>query len=286
MATDRSQKTKARSDAAKNFVTLAHVYNPKKHSDVKGWLLSEKLDGVRARFHNGKLYSRSQKEFPAPKWYLQYLTDWVGDLELDGELICGDFQNTVSTVRNGKEVKLNPDAWMNLTYFVFDVVSEEHYQKRMQKLHDIVEKAREKSNVFHIPMLWAIHPSLVVESEDQIDNNLQLVLSRKGEGVMLRNPDVGYEFGRSHNLLKVKPTDSCEVTIIDSYEGDGRNAGKVGGFICETEDGKIVRVGSGLTDEVRSSPPPNGSIITINYIGLTNDGIPRHPIYVGVRDYE
>jgi len=50
--------------------------------DPTGWLMSEKLDGVRA-FWNGKtLYSRNQNIFRPPKFFTE---NWP-NCQLDGEL--------------------------------------------------------------------------------------------------------------------------------------------------------------------------------------------------------
>ena len=38
-----------------------------------------------------------------------------------------------------------------------------------------------------------------------------------------------------------------------------------------------------LSDKERENPPPVGSIITFRYQELSDTGIPRFPIYIGVR---
>jgi DNA ligase-1 len=43
-------------------------------------------------------------------------------------------------------------------------------------------------------------------------------------------------------------------------------------------------VGTGLSDDERKNPPPIGSIVTYRYQELSNDGVPRFPSYVGIRD--
>ena len=74
---------------------LAHNY---KDQDPKGWLMSEKLDGVRC-FWNGKnIYSRAGNKFEPPQWFLDELPD---NLALDGELWTkrDDFQTAVGIVK-------------------------------------------------------------------------------------------------------------------------------------------------------------------------------------------
>ena len=61
---------------------LAHNYDPEKH-DPTGWLMSEKLDGVRC-FWDGKgnMYTRNGNPFFAPEEFKAKLPK----IALDGEL--------------------------------------------------------------------------------------------------------------------------------------------------------------------------------------------------------
>jgi DNA ligase-1 len=52
----------------------------------------------------------------------------------------------------------------------------------------------------------------------------------------------------------------------------------------ELPDGTRFSVGTGLSDAEREAPPPVGSIITFRYQELSEDGVPRFPSYVGVRE--
>lgn len=60
---------------------LAQSYDPEKH-DPKGWLMSEKLDGVRCYWNGKTMFSRNGKLFYPPD-------DWkkkLPPIALDGEL--------------------------------------------------------------------------------------------------------------------------------------------------------------------------------------------------------
>lgn len=52
----------------------------------------------------------------------------------------------------------------------------------------------------------------------------------------------------------------------------------------ELPGGTLFSVGTGLSDAERNNPPPFGAIITFRYQELSDDGVPRFPTYVGVRD--
>ena len=59
---------------------LAHNYEG---TDPSGWLMSEKLDGVRCFWNGTSLWSRNGLEFEAPQWFKDELPS---NLALDGEL--------------------------------------------------------------------------------------------------------------------------------------------------------------------------------------------------------
>ena len=57
---------------------------------------------------------------------------------------------------------------------------------------------------------------------------MESVLSEKGEGVMLKDPNSAYEGKRSHSLLKVKRFEDAEATVIGHLPGTGRLTGMCG----------------------------------------------------------
>lgn len=278
MATNRSKKTQALGKAAKEFVTLAHTYDPDKHT-IAGWLASEKLDGVRARWINGKLYSRYQKEFPVPQAILDKIKLEINDVPADGELYAGrgTFQKLVSIVKNSASTEAD---YATVAYHVFDVVDDKlDYKSRMLKYLE----TKDVDNPEHFVKIVEFNK---VNTVDDVVRLSDEIFEYNGEGLILRNPNVPYIFGRTKNLLKVKMNDTMEVEVIDHQHGEGRNEGRLGALICKTDSGRIVKVGSGLSDDIRNNPPDKGTIITIAYMGLTDLKVPRHPTFLAVRNYE
>ena len=72
----------------------------------------------------------------------------------------------------------------------------------------------------------------------------------KHEGIVLKDINSVYPFGRSNAWLKLKPVDTFDVRILRVESGTGKNKGRLGAFICDCE-GVEVRVGGGFTDEMR-----------------------------------
>src|SRR5437899_1961058 len=83
-------------------------------TDLSGWWMSEKLDGVRAYWDGKQFLSRQGNLFHAPDWFIEGLPD----VPLDGELWIErkKFQRTVSIVRRQDKNEL----WREVRYVVFD----------------------------------------------------------------------------------------------------------------------------------------------------------------------
>ena len=62
----------------------------------------------------------------------------------------------------------------------------------------------------------------------------------------------------------------------------------LGSFKCElVKDNSITFNLSGMTDEIRKNywkTHKRGSIITFTYLGLTQKGVPRNPVYLRKRN--
>jgi DNA ligase-1 len=74
------------------------------------------------------------------------------------------------------------------------------------------------------------------------------------EGIMIKDPDAGYECKRSVAWLKLKPFIEVSLNVQAIEEGTGRNVGRLGALVCSgSDDGKdiTVNVGSGFSDDNR-----------------------------------
>jgi DNA ligase-1 len=126
-------------------------------------------------------------------------------------------------------------------------------------------------------------PQTLCTGRANLDEFFKDVTSAGGEGVMLRAPGSLYENKRSKNLLKYKPVDDDEATVMGYKPGAGKYEGMTGTLVCVWHD-VLIDIGTGLTDEDRKNPPPIGTVITFTYHGLTDGGAPRFPSYKGVRE--
>lgn len=266
-------KKKAASSTSKKEnappLLLAHRWDP--DTDLTGWWMSEKLDGVRAYWNGQKFLSRTGNEYFAPDWF----KDGLGADPLDGELWIGRgaFQETVSVVRRFDQ----SDHWKKVKYVVFDLpASTASFEERIDTL------ATRFADGAH-PQVSALEHE-ECEGQAHVDRRLKEVEALGGEGLMMREPGSTYVAGRSTTLLKVKSFMDAEARVLGYADGKGKHKGRVGALKVELPDGTGFAIGTGLSDKEREQPPEVGAIVTFRYFELTADGVPRFPTYVGVRD--
>jgi len=121
-------------------VMLAQTYDPVKH-DPSGWLMSEKMDGVRCYWNGSCLYTRTGGVINAPKEWKALLPR----MALDGELWTGrdDFQNIVSIVRHKTP---DSDDWKSIKFMIFDApLIKGTFAERLVKIAE--ELAKEPNDV-------------------------------------------------------------------------------------------------------------------------------------------
>ena len=293
----------AASAKAASEVMLADKYDEKK-LDPTGWLLSEKLDGVRAFWDGANFYSRNGNAFPAPAWFKQGLPS----TPLDGELWAGrrQFRRCLSIVRSGT----SGDLWQFVTYLVFDAPAlVKPYEERLAFINSIIQTvpaptaaavgggssvggdggggagpSSSPSTAAPNTPYAAPVGSIMCTGRAHVKEELAKVEAQGGEGLMLRKPGSLYEAGaRSKSLLKVKSQKDEEAKVVAHEGGTGKNSFRTGALTLETPDGRQFSCGSGLSDHDRLHPPPLGSVVTYRFTELMENGYPRFPVFVGPR---
>ena len=251
--------------AAQPDLLLAQEF---KGQNIKGWAMSEKLDGVRAYWDGKRLISRQGYAFTPPAGYTRDFPPYP----LDGELYSrrGQFEQISAAVRRSK------GNWPDIKLHVFDVPKAPGtlYQ-RLAVLQTWLNRHPQAPIVIikQTPVRDAAHAQAY----------LKQIEAAGGEGVMLRNPDLPYSGGRSSNLLKLKSAHDAECTVTRHYPGKGKYAGKLGAVGCKNQYGEF-RIGSGFKDADRTNPPAIGSTITYQYRGFTQKGTPRFATFLRVRN--
>lgn len=274
-------------------------------------LASPKLDGIRCIIRDGVAVSRSLK--PIRNDYvrasLKGLPEgWDGELMVKGEF--NDVQSAIMS-REGE-----PD----FSFCVFDwhvprtddnlTIEPSHFQGRLELLALWVDEVNRD--------FVELVPHRLVNSPDELTAFEAECLEAGFEGVMVRDPEGPYKYGRSTVregwLLKIKQFEDTEAVIVGFKERmhneneattnelglterssakDGkRPAGDLGAFECVTDDGAEFDCGGGMTDAQRADfwvrkDELLGQTIKFKHLpppGGRKDGqAPRHPVFLGFR---
>ncbi len=236
--------------------------------NLNGWVMSEKLDGIRGYWTGKLLYSRQKRILTPPAYFIKDFPPFA----LDGELFTerGDFENISRIVRSQKD-----KGWAKMKLYVFDVPNAEgNLWQRLNKLQTYLKT--------HPNLHIKIIPQIPIQSRTQMMAFFHQIVENGGEGIVVRNPTVSYQFGRSDQILKFKPLFDEECKVVAYHAGKGKFAGMLGAISCKNKRGTF-RIGSGFSDNERRNPPPIGAIITYQYRGLTNKGLPRFATFYRVK---
>ena len=221
-----------------------------------------KLDGVRVITicdvdkDEVRMYSRNGKElnnFPKILEQFDSMLDQMAEsMVFDGEVMSDDFQTLMREIHRKGGAKTD-DAVLN----VFDCLPLEAFKEGGYAGSLTVRKGMLNEYEFG-PNISKVEYVRMNLSEDDgqkmfADYN-KLCIDKGFEGIMVKPMGGVYECKRSSLWLKVKPFIEVSLKVIDTEEGTGRNAGKLGALIVEgTDMDKFIKtnVGSGLTDNDR-----------------------------------
>ncbi len=247
---------------------LPKVYS--EQVDICGWLMSEKLDGVRGHWDGQQLSSKNGHLLSPPQEFIRDLPDFPIEGELWGGR--GTFEQTVAIIKR----KESHDGWLQLKFAIFDVPNAPG---------GFTQRLKTVQNWFDVhPSSYAfVILQTPVQDSEHLQQELQRIESLGGEGLIVRKPDAHYISGRSMEILKVKNYQDAEAVVVAHLSGKGRNEGRLGSLLVELDDGMQFRIGTGFSDAERGNPPAVGEVITFKYYGKYQSGIPKFPSFLRVR---
>lgn len=298
-------------------VQLANKYFDKPEIvEGKAFALTRKIDGSRiiAIKENGEVtfYTRQGQLYEGlvdlEKEMLETMPD---NICLDGELTILDANGLSSkdqykacmkiSRRDGIKhgLKMLVFDCMNASEFKNQLCNRPYKDRRKMLVHifrnfftgildyDNTELANNNHTYFELlPILY--------EGEDtsKITEILNEQVNNGEEGIMINVLDAGYEFKRTNSLLKCKLMRDLDLEVVGVEEGTGNFEGMCGALLVRYKEGNIVKVGSGLSKELRQEIWKNpdsyiGKIIAVQYFEETtnqNGGLSlRFPVYLDLR---
>jgi len=248
-----------------------------------------KLDGIRCLtiVENGeaKLFTRAGKLITNFDNTLGKELSSLEDGCYDGEIMSTDFTDLMRQVYR-KENKDISDVYLAL----FDYIPLQEWEDKKGMLTSEVRYKilHERVSKYNFNYIQIVERSLVKANYDMIKDLHDDYVKAGYEGVMLKAYDAPYCFGRDWSVMKFKAFFDADVPITGMKEGTGKHSGKLGSFVVDYK-GVEVRVGSGLTDELREQlwvdkDLHTGRIIEVRYQEETPDGSLRFPTFVCFRN--
>lgn len=279
-------------------------------------LVSPKLDGIRCVIFDGVAYSRNLKPIPNKR-----VQAWVRAVNvpsgMDGELISGP--PTAKDVWNrSQSCVMKADSLDEFTFHAFDnALAVGPFKSRFSRVKDwALTQAYHK--VQYVPHYTALNADELRSLEERwIKQGYEGAMIRSRDGAY----KYGRSTTKEGHLLKLKRFEDAEATVIGVVEKlhnaneakkdelgrtkrSSAKAGKVktgmmGALVCvfadrsnlsPVEDAVTFEIGTGFTDVQRRMIWHNRKDmerwrpVKFKYQGLTPDGKPRFPVFLGFRD--
>ena len=265
---------------------LAQSYEKHAKKLVYPCYAQPKLDGIRCLARRTgdtvTLYSRKGKILDLVPHINEALLDVLNDGQCaDGELYTHgwDFQKIVSAIK-----KTNENT-PGIQYHIYDLPDMQDRSKSFVNRFNSFARGRISAAA---DCLVSVETPLIrteealMSYEDQCHNDGY-------EGVMARNIQSQYLFGYlSKDLLKVKRFLDDEYEIVDFTHGTSIELECIV-FVCKTKDNQTFSVRPVGTHEERKAMYKNGAsnvgkLLTVKYQELSNDGVPRFPVGLHIRE--
>ena len=197
----------------------------------------------------------------------------------DGKLGSRSKSAILTTYRTNKAkgISNSPDDELLDKVIVFDCIFSNNFNlkasERLSKLKTLLKDA---------DILQAIEVCSMTLPEAL--NHAKKLTTDGWEGVMCIDPDSTYHAGkRVHHAIKIKPRLTADLLCVNVLEGEGKYKNMIGSLVLMDKEGRLVNVGSGLTDNDRQLPDSHyiNKVIEIEYERI--DGTYTQPIFKIIR---
>jgi DNA ligase-1 len=273
-------------------VSLAQKFQEKRIKGKEEIAIEPKLDGIRcfAIVDNGsaQLFARSGKIITNFDNTIGEELRKLGDGCYDGELMGEDFTAIMRQAYRKESIDTNG------TYLaLFDYLPIEEWKsgKTSMSCFDRREVLLDKltDNDICLDLVSPVDRMYISDwTTEEIFETHDEYVKEGFEGVMIKDPEAPYRFGRGYEVMKLKAFHDVDLAIKGLLEGTGRHTGKLGSVIVDY-NGVNVQVGSGFSDDLREDIWSNkdhfmGRMIEVRYQEVTPDGSLRFPTFVCFRN--
>lgn len=271
---------------------LAYPYEEKDFPDDEALFhVQPKLDGIRCiADRSGNLWSRQGKKIEGVPHIEKSVLELFANqdvpsniLYFDGELYSHQlsFQEITSLVRKEVNVKFKEAEAIN--FHIYDAVpsNSDGFSDRFTVWVQPIE---------NIPS----HIEIVFDNcikKKNFDKAHDEYVSLGYEGMMIRKDGIPYEYKRTHQLTKYKKFHQEEYEIVDVEKEEHKDA--LGSFLLllSLKDQTFFNARPSFSEEEKqkvwdSKDSYIGKIATVKFQELSNDGVPRFPVVLGIRNLD
>ena len=222
-----------------------------------------------------EMFTRNGSKFPT--WLASYLLQHQNKLEdgvFEGELLCSragellsrkEGNGILNSILQGGELPQGVD----IDYHVWNELTEAHWAAGSTFI-DYDSSFNCCGNA--VALLGSSRINLIehayFETLEQANAFNDLQLAKGLEGSVLKTLDHKWKSGTSKYCIKLKKTREVDLLWVDSVEGVGKNKGRLGAMVLQSECGSLkVKCGTGFSDAEREmlwdSQPKLPCVVTI-----------------------
>lgn len=276
---------------------LAYSFDDTKSFDGQSVFYQPKFDGIRciADCETGELFSRQGKKITGLSHISQDVVDVFKDSSrkfkfLDGELYSHEmtFQGISSIV--SKSVNVDFKNAQKIKYMIYDIVDQEKtFGNRWNHFDEIldiplIEHKFGESSLMRSP---TVGPQIY--DEDSAEWQHDSYAEEGYEGMMIRRDNCGYETKRTHQLVKFKKFLQEEYLIVGIEREDLAETAGAFQLLIDNDIPTTFSARPAMTEEERQyiwdhQDEYIGKMASIKFQELTDDGIPRFPVCLGIRE--
>lgn len=288
-------------------------------------LASTKLDGIRVIFYKGQILTRSLKQLPNKQLREKFepLRQFSEDYQLilDGEIYSHEltFQEIISFCmtenfegkKNVKKFGKVMEIPESLKFYCFDYIENDNFDELFRNRYANTSKLEGG-----FPRLAVRVWHKFVQSKEEVEQFFDICLRDNYEGLILRNPNGKYKFGRGTVkegiIYKVKPFIDFDGQIIDVVqatrvdENAEKTINELGRSVTSKKkddriliekasaftvlyEGKELKVTLAMTDEEKAEVWANKEFYIgrwISYKGMLIGAkdVPRHSVMLRFRE--
>lgn len=207
---------------------------------------------------------------------------------VDGELVSPDgFQSTMKQVFRKDDIDTT-----GFQYHIFDILTFPEFNGETKTPYVVRKNRRKQYRKSYTGNTLIFVKTRLCEDMDTVKETYSAAIEEGYEGLVLKAPEAPYVQKRSATWMKVKSDTfggciDVDLPIIDYEMGTGKFSRMLGALVC-SYNGKLVKVGTGLTDADRryfKKQIDNQVPMIVRVVAQeeTEDGSLRFPRFVAER---